>query len=326
MTQIVLIGFGAGAASALLFASVASGSWLSVFLFYVSPLPIMIAALGWSHLAGLIAAISAAAVLAAIFGWVFLLAFLAGTGLPAWWLSYLAMLARPATAGAQVGAQVGALGQLEWYPPGRLLLWAAAFASLVVVLGILSLGTDFEGFRASFREALDRMVRINPPAGAPAGRDTSGSILDFLVIAIPPAAAVLATITNVLNLWLAGKVVRFSGRLTRPWPDLAAIDFPRPTGIVFVIAAALTFVGGLVGYFATIASAALIVAYGMLGLAVLHAITRGIRHRGLALGATYVAILIFGWPVLGLCLLGIADQLFNLRGRVAQRRGPPTIV
>ena len=116
--------------------------------------------------------------------------------------------------------------------------------------------TDFEGFRAGFREALERMVRVNPPPGAPAGRDTPGSILDFLVIAIPPAAAVLATITNVLNLWLAGKVVRFSGRLTRPWPDLAAIDFPRPTGIIFLVAAGLTFVGGLVGYFATIASAA----------------------------------------------------------------------
>ena len=317
MTQIVLIGLGAGAASALLFATVATGSWLSVFLFYVSPLPIMIAALGWSHLAGLIAAISAAVVLAAIFGWVFLVAFLAGTGLPAWWLSYLAMLARPGPAGGQ--------GQLEWYPPGRLLLWAAGFASLVVILGILSLGTDFEGFRAGFREALERMVRVNPPPGAPTGRDTSASILDFLVIAIPPAAAVLATITTVLNLWLAAKVVRFSGRLARPWPDLAAIDFPRPTGIIFLVAAALTFVGGLVGYFATIASAALIVAYGILGLAVLHAVTRGIKHRGLAIGATYVAILIFGWPVLGLCLLGIADQLFNLRGRVAQRRGPPTI-
>jgi len=320
MTQILLIGLGAGAASALLFATVASGSWLSVFLFYVSPLPIMIAALGWSHLAGLVAAISAAVALAAIFGWVFLIAFLAGTGLPAWWLSYLAMLARPAAIAA------GPQAPLEWYPPGRLILWAAGFASLVVMVGILTLGTDFEGFRTSFREALERMVRVNPPPGAPSGRDTSDSILDLLVIAIPPAAAVLATITNVLNLWLAGKVVRFSGRLARPWPDLAAIDFPRSTGIVFLVAAALTFAGGLVGYFATIASAALIVAYGMLGLAVVHAITRGIRHRGLTIGVTYLAILIFGWPVFGLCLLGIADQILNLRGRVAQRRGPPTIV
>ena len=52
MMQIVLIGIGAGAATALLFASVASGSLISVLLFYLAPLPILIAALGWSHWAG----------------------------------------------------------------------------------------------------------------------------------------------------------------------------------------------------------------------------------------------------------------------------------
>jgi len=57
MIQIVLVGLGAGAAAALLFASVVSGSLAAVFLFYLAPLPIMIAALGWSHLAGLIAAV-----------------------------------------------------------------------------------------------------------------------------------------------------------------------------------------------------------------------------------------------------------------------------
>ena len=40
MMQIALIGIGAGAAGGLLFASVTSGSWLAVFLFYLSPLPL----------------------------------------------------------------------------------------------------------------------------------------------------------------------------------------------------------------------------------------------------------------------------------------------
>ena len=57
MVQIFLIGIAAGAASALLFASVASGSLISILLFYLAPLPILIAAVGWSHLAGLVAAI-----------------------------------------------------------------------------------------------------------------------------------------------------------------------------------------------------------------------------------------------------------------------------
>ncbi len=96
MVHVVLIGISAGAATALLFASVASGSALSVPLFYLAPLPILIAAMGWSHWAGLIAAIVASASLAAVFGWFFFIAFLIGIGLPAWWLGYLALLARPA--------------------------------------------------------------------------------------------------------------------------------------------------------------------------------------------------------------------------------------
>ena len=48
MLQIVLVGLGAGAAAALLFASIASGSILATLLFYLAPLPILIAALGWS--------------------------------------------------------------------------------------------------------------------------------------------------------------------------------------------------------------------------------------------------------------------------------------
>src|SRR5262249_39586884 len=54
MMQVALVGLGAGAAAALLFATVVSGSIAAVFLFYLAPLPILIAALGWSHIAGLI--------------------------------------------------------------------------------------------------------------------------------------------------------------------------------------------------------------------------------------------------------------------------------
>ncbi|MFY9686050.1 MAG: hypothetical protein WAJ88_09655, partial [Pseudolabrys sp.] len=122
MVQIVLIGIGAGAAAALLFASVTSGSWLSIPLFYLAPLPIMIAGLGWSHWAAMTAALAGALGLGAVFGTVFLLAFAAGAGFPAWWLGYLAMLARPGAASNGNGQGVASL---EWYPPGRLVVWAA---------------------------------------------------------------------------------------------------------------------------------------------------------------------------------------------------------
>src|SRR5450830_1785159 len=120
MMQFGLIGIGAGAAAALLFASVTSGSWLSIVLFYLAPLPIMIAGLGWSHWAALSAALTGALALGVVFGTVFFFAFLAGAGIPAWWLGYLAMLARPriiAGGNRQNGATSAVA--LEWYQIGR---------------------------------------------------------------------------------------------------------------------------------------------------------------------------------------------------------------
>src|SRR5262249_27013524 len=116
MIQVVLIGVGAGAAAALLFASVTSGLGFSVILFYLAPLPIMIAALGWSHWAGLAAAVTAAAMLGSVFGILFFGTFLTSVGAPAWWLGYLALLSRPVANG-------GAAARMGVFPPRRLGLW-----------------------------------------------------------------------------------------------------------------------------------------------------------------------------------------------------------
>src|SRR5260370_23942849 len=122
MMQIVLVGLGAGAAAALLFASVVSGSIAAIFLFYLAPLPILIAALGWSHMAGLVAAASATAIVGVLSGGFFVAVAVISFG--AWGLGYLTLLAQPATNGGGP--------QLEWYPIGRLVPWAAGIGSLVV--------------------------------------------------------------------------------------------------------------------------------------------------------------------------------------------------
>jgi hypothetical protein len=315
MVQITLVGLAAGAASALLFASVASGAWLSVALFYLAPLPILITALGWSHWAALIAAASGALALFVVFGGVFLLAFLAGVGVPGWWLGYLAMLARSSTA-------AGADGGLEWYPPGRLIVWAAVVAALVVIVSIPNFGTDAESFHAGLRAALVRILNVESGA---ASTDKIDRLVEFLVLVVPPAAAIVATVTGIINLWLAGRIVKFSGRLRRPWPDLPAMEFPRPVAALLAGAVIVSFFGGIVGILGGVLSASLLMAYGILGLAVLHVITRASRSRAFVLGGVYASVIVFGWPVLGLCLLGLAETAFNLRARFAGRRGPPAL-
>jgi hypothetical protein len=318
MIVIFLIGIGAGAATALLFASVASGSPLSVLLFYLAPLPILLAALGWSHWAALIAAVFASAGLAAVFTSYFFIMFLIGVGLPAWWLGYLTLLARPVE---------GAPDGLEWYPVGHLVVWAAILGAGVVVAGMLHFGTDEESFRASLRSFMERMLRGGPrtptlPTELPKGVDM-GRVIDFLVVALPPTAAVVTTITNLLNLWLASRVARISGRLRRPPSELASMLFPAYAPALIAAAVAVSFIPGLIGSFGTVFTASLLMAYAILGLAVMHAITRGMASRPFALGGLYAVLIFFGWPVLILSMLGLADTAFNIRGRVAARSGPP---
>jgi hypothetical protein len=318
MIQIVLVGLGAGAASALLFASVASGSPLSVILFYLAPLPILIAAIGWSHWSALIAALAAAIGLTAVFGSLFfLIAFLLGVGLPAWWLGYLSLLAR-----------ADGNGNVEWYPAGQLVLWCAAIAAGMVIVAIPNFGLDEEQFRAGLRRAFERVLRDQGrgPSGSALDvtSDSGKRLIDLLVIIMPLAAAVLATVTSSVNLYLAGRVVKVSGRLKRPWPDLPDIRFPLAAHFSFAGALGLSFMPGLAGTMGGIVAAALITAYAILGFAVLHAITRNVGGRSFILAGAYLAALIIGWPVLVMTLLGLADAIFDFRKRVGAGTPPAT--
>jgi hypothetical protein len=340
MLQLIAIGVGAGVATALLFASVASGALLSIFLFYLAPLPIMIAALGWGSLAGLIGAVTAAAGLAVTFGTFFFFSFLVIVGLPAWWLCRLALLARPAdvpavASGSAVGLGAGsaagpaASGDLEWYPVGRLVLWAAILASAVVAAAILYAAASTDDFHNGLRSAFERVLRLQTgtPAGSPLvmrGVSNPDLLLDVMVTVVPLLAAVLTTVTQLFNLWLAGRVVAVSGRLRRPWPDLPMLTLPRQAPLLLAATIALTFLPGVLGTVSMVFAAALLMAFAILGLAVLHAITRGTDSRYFILAGVYGALFVFTWPVIPLALFGLAEAAFHIRQRFAlSRRGPP---
>src|SRR5258708_13769053 len=68
MIAIIVIAIAAGCASALMFASIISGALISLVLFYLAPLPLMVAGLGWGPLAATIGGIPAAMGPGAIFG------------------------------------------------------------------------------------------------------------------------------------------------------------------------------------------------------------------------------------------------------------------
>ena len=329
MIQIVLIGLGAGTAAALLFASVVSGAPAAMLLLLLAPLPIMIVALGWSHWAGLIAAATAAACLAVV-SVDFLVTFLLGVGLPAWWLGYLSLLARPAATpgdGAHApGAGAPVAQAPEWYPVGRLVLWAACINAIIVGATLLSMGTDLATLQAALRTVLDS--RLNEiVAEQLENPDDAARLVDIMLMFMPGAAAASLTLTTVFNLWLAGWIVKISARLQRPWPRLSDTRFPAFAPAILGAAVAGSFLPDIVGISLSAWAASLMIAHVLLGLAVIHALTIGLSGRGFILGSVYGAIAVFSWPIrwplLVVGLLGVSDALFDLRGLIARRRGPP---
>ncbi|HEY0329492.1 MAG TPA: DUF2232 domain-containing protein [Rhodopseudomonas sp.] len=311
MILTALITLAAGSASALMFASLISGAAISLLLFYLAPLPLMVAALGWSAAGAALGGLIAGTALVALFGLSYFATFVFTVVLPAGWLGHLALLGRPAPLGV---SPAGGPTSIEWYPIGRVIAWTAGLAALTTMAALFTLGTDSESINAELRRGLLRIM--NP---------SDNARVDALVRIAPAAAAIVAMMTLTLNLWLAGKVTAMSGRLQRPWPDLNAAALPPMTLAALSLAIGLSFLGGLLGMIAQTASTALMMAYALNGLATLHTLTRAIRHRGVWLSSCYALVMVLGWPVLLIVALGLADAIFNLRQRYLQRAPPPPV-
>lgn len=320
----ILIAIAAGCASGLMFASIISGVMISLVLFYLAPLPLMVAALGWGPASALIGAVAAGAGLGLGFGFAYFVAFIVTVGLPAFWLGHLTLLAKPATIPAVNGlngAAPPAADALEWYPPGRLLLWIVVFAVLVTMSALFTLGSDADSINAALRRGLARIVGVRNNAP----NTDNDRMLDVVTQIAPAAATLVAMFTLTLNLWLAGKIVATSGRLRRPWPNLASSELPQVTMLALAVALALSFASGLAAMLGQIVSSALLMAYVLVGFAVLHVMTQASSGRWWWLMAAYGSVLIFGWPSLIMAMLGLLDNAIGLRRRFSNRATPPTL-
>jgi hypothetical protein len=326
MMQILFVGLGAGTASALLLAApIASGSVPAILLLYLSPLPIMIAALGWSHWAGLVAALSSAVVLGGVFGAPSFPGFLLGMTIPAWWLGYLALLARPEH--ERSGC--------EWYPIGRIVLWAALLSAALTAIALLLVTSDPSTIRGILRTALDELAsnQVSGAAGFAFTLEERDRLLGWFAVLLPPATAASLLALNLLNLWLAGRIVLVSGRLARPWPPVSAVSLPLAAPALLAISVAGSFapdligVAEIVGTICAVFAAPLLIAHLIVGFAVVHEVTADINIRVVILAVFYAGFLILcphtSLAPIAVAAVGLIETLFGIRRRVAARRLPP---
>ncbi|MDP3409566.1 DUF2232 domain-containing protein [Bosea sp. (in: a-proteobacteria)] len=317
--MIPVVGIGAGLVAALLFSVVITGSPLAVLLYSAAPLPIFIAALGWNHRAGLFAVGAGAVAVSIALSVPAGIAFTLIIALPAWWIAYLALLARTDGEGAT-----------EWYPLGRLMLWMAGTATVATVASALMMTTDYEAYRAVIARIVENLLaemvrsRVLTLAEGTTQAELAANITPLLVRAVPLgiAASVISTITA--NLWLAAKTVQLSGRLPRPWPFIPLTSLPRQALLLMVAGLAVATFDGFVGLAGVALVGALLVSFTFTGLAMLHDLSRGQAWRTPMLVSIYVALVVMQAVLTPLlALAGILDTLLGLRKRAAMPPPPP---
>ncbi|MBI3513739.1 MAG: DUF2232 domain-containing protein [Proteobacteria bacterium] len=300
MARIWIIPAGAGVLSALLFLAVAVGSPGALILGYLAPLPLFAMGLG----AGLISAATAGATATALVGAI------AGL-IPA--VTFAALLVAPAVVLVRQAllSRIDANGRLEWYPAGRLVAWLIGIGACLFVAATLfvSGGRGVEDrLRNVFGSALSAYVGPAPAAQLK-------PLIEFL--AAYPAVIVVSWLAMIaVNAILAqGLLVRFQHGL-RPSPPVASIELPRAVGLITAIAAALAVLAsGWLEFAGRNLLVMLGLAFFFAGLGVVHGLLHQVGQRLFVLIGIYVFVLVFGWPILLVTVVGLVDHWVHFRLR-----------
>jgi len=321
------VGIGAGIAAAVVCSLATRATVSAALLANLCPLPIMITMMGYGAVAGASAVGAAAVTVAAVFytqekfgnvdaAALAGLTFVFFVGLPAFWLSLLSVLSRvKGSTNWVVTTRVGSFFAREYCPLERVLTYATSLSATVGVAIAIYVSSLYGGFDVAVDKISSELMLLINPKQLPSGVSPR-DIARATALSLAPVAAGCNLLVMLINLWLAGRIVQLSGKLPRPWPNIAwELRLPRIYLLVFGLASALgPYTGGLPGLIVTIVAVTLGVTYALLGLATAHHLLRGASFRLPALVLIYLSLVI---PLTALALVaaGVADAAFSLRDR-----------
>ena len=302
-------------ASALLVAVVQPQSVFGVLLFLIAPLPLIIAGFSYHPLVAL---------LGALFGCLFLDLFVLQTlaigfalvaGIPAWLVC---------EAGLRRGRFASRLrDELGFVTTGTLLMGIALYVSTLIVATALWISPSYEGLRANLYSAFEETIRsqyqvegkgsLKLPDGTdlePIGRIYARILPSFLSV---PFFMMI-----VISGYLGARVARISQRLPRPWPDFRQIKLPGMALGALAAAAGVAFIGGFPGLAGEVLLMTVSLCFMLQGFAVIHHRLRDRQGWRWLISASWALLIIFGFSAIAFAVLGILDQIFDLR----KLRGP----
>ena len=311
-----IAGLAAGGVAALLYLSPATGSGIGLLLFYLAPLPGFIAGFGWGVRAAGVAALAGTGIILASLGLTPAIAYGVSLAIPSVIITHFAFLFR--ASGRPDQQQEESQPEIEWYPVGNLMLIVALYGGLLAMMTVLLLGPSYEAYLDKVGSQLDLIISKATEAGffkklKPEQISQYKSVVQSI---LPASTAVLWSLLAFINMWIAAHIVRLSERMSRPWPDFSRIEFPYKSSFaligLFFLSLVMPGMGGLIlsGFMGS-----LMIAFLLLGLAVVHYLTRPYPARGLILFGTYIAVFFIGWGAILLIILGVIEPLVQFRRR-----------
>ncbi|MBL4757364.1 MAG: DUF2232 domain-containing protein [Rhizobiales bacterium] len=206
-----------------------------------------------------------------------------------------------------------------WYPLGNIVASVGVIAALLVMVGILTITDsleDYQLFVQSHFQSFSELSEI-PSDGPQIDADLYQAFLTQLSFLLPIVLAAGWIMIVLINLYGGAKIAALSGQLTRPWDDLSAISLPQMYGIAMVPAILGTMLPGLIGLACLILLGTLAIAHAVIGLSILHSITRKFPGRAILLAIVYGGVMLLGFPLIILSVLGLIEPWARLRDRAA---------
>ena len=287
-----------GLLSAVLFVSLLLGL-PGMLLVYFAQLPVLFAGLTIGLSASAIAVVGAVVVIGLMLSMAAALGYALLHALPALFTVRQALLYRTDQ------------GKTEWFPAGLLLTQLTLLAGAGVILAFLLLGREpggLPGFiEAHLREGLTDLGLLDESSPSPD--------LARLAAVIPGFTASSSLLMVMINFMVAQLLAMRGGWARRPTPNFDRLELPAWLWPGVAVAAVLVLAGGIIGDLGWSLLIVLVVPYLFLGLALVHVVVRRWSRPGLALAAIYGAMILLGWPILLVLLLGFVEDWAHLRRR-----------
>lgn len=304
--QFLLIAGGLGALSAVLHTSLLTGSPAAFLLAYLAQLPLFVAGL-WmgTGAVGVAAAVGTFSAFAGG-GFVFAIAYLLANAGPAFVVVRQALLWRPR-----------ADGGIEFYPLGNILLMLVGMVAALFAGMIFAFSGHPGGLEAALKQfILEAFKTVRAPGlDGPRLEPFAEAVARFF----PGIVGVSWLFMTVVNAVLAQGLVSRFAKPQRPSPSIVDLDLPVALLGLVAIFAVGSLLGGLGGFVSRNMIVVFVAVYALAGFAVLHALVAKLQWRGLALGASYGAVIVFGWPIAVVAILGLIEPLAQLKARALGR-------